>query len=371
MWWRPEQFGAWVRLEDGTLAAIDHALRTRLGLDPSVPHSTTPLPLEAHVAVTRRCDAGCVGCYQDAAPDAEEPDRARLSCTLRRVASHQVATIAFGGGEPLLRDDLVELATEARDLGMTPVTTTNGRRVDHASARALRAFSQINVSHDGVAGGYVAVRGHPGAAQAERAIGTLAEAGVRTGVNTVITRANLDFLHATALRAAELGAVEMQLIRFKPGGRGARSYREHALGTDRIAELASIVPALCSVPGLSIRVDCALLPLLAAAMPAAGEDLEKLGVFGCEAGRWVAGVNIAGGWKPCSCWAGQSQGSADWSAGAELAAVRAWRRELPEPCAGCGWAEVCGGGCQVVSMHILGRMGPDPECPLVTDHAQS
>jgi radical SAM protein with 4Fe4S-binding SPASM domain len=368
-WWRPEPFGAWTRLQDGTLIAVDHALRARLGLDPDAPPAAVTLPLEAHLAVTRRCDAGCLGCYQDAGSAAPEPDRAQLSSTLEQAAKHGVATVAFGGGEPTLRADLSELAIETSDLGMTPVTTTNGRQVDAAMARRLRSFAQINVSHDGVRGGYLRVRGHDGSAQAERAIALLADAGVRTGVNTVVTRENLDGLQATADRAMELGAVEMQLIRYKPSGRGERRYAECALGPERVGDLASAIQALCRLPGLSIRVDCSMVPLLAPTLPAAREDLQKLGVFGCEAGRYLAGLGWDGAWKPCSCWPQAAGG--DWGTGPDLSAVRGWHRALSGPCTDCGWARVCRGGCQVVSMHVRGRMGPDPECSLVRNHPQS
>ena len=372
MWWRPERFGAWVRVDDGSLVAVDHELRDRLGLDPGEHPAEVTLPLEAHVAVTQRCDAGCASCYQDASPAGAEPSLEQLRATLRTVAALRVSTVAFGGGEPTMRSDLAEIACAARELGLVPVTTTNGRHVDAPRARELRAFAQINVSHDGVAGAYSRIRGHDGATGAERAISELAGAGVHVGVNMVLAAGVIEHVEATVHRVMRLGAEEVQLLRFKPSGRGAHNHRQHALGPAQSSELFALVRRLSKIPGLSVRVDCALVPLLSeglASMPDAAQALSRLGVFGCEAGRHLVGVAIDGTLTACSCWGVSDAGCGDWACDPEIQAMRAWHEALPAPCDGCPVRGACRGGCQVVSRFVLGRRGPDPECPKVRMHA--
>src|SRR5271165_2687472 len=153
-WSRSEGFGAWVRLDDATLVAVDDRLADRLG----VPHGVAPggatRPLELHVAVTSRCPAPCTGCYLDARPDGHEPSFEALVARLAEAAAAGVSTVAFGGGEPLTRGDLGHLAVEARRLGLVPVMTTSGLGLSADRAVELRAFAQINVSHDGVGGAY-------------------------------------------------------------------------------------------------------------------------------------------------------------------------------------------------------------------------
>src|SRR5271168_1685975 len=96
-WSRPEAFGAWVRLDDATLVAVDHRLADRLG----VPHGVGPQsptramrPLELHVAVTSRCPAPCTGCYLDARPDGHEPSFEVLVARLAEARSAGVSTVA-------------------------------------------------------------------------------------------------------------------------------------------------------------------------------------------------------------------------------------------------------------------------------------
>ncbi|MBI5532979.1 MAG: radical SAM protein [Deltaproteobacteria bacterium] len=372
MWWRPERFGAWVRFDDGSIVGVDHELRGRLGLDPEQHPAEVTLPLEAHVAVTQRCDAGCASCYQGATPTGAEPPLEKLRATLRSVAALRVSTVAFGGGEPTMRSDLGEVARTARDLGLVPVTTTNGRRIDASRARELRAFAQINVSHDGVAGAYGRIRGHDGAIAAERAISELSAAGIHVGVNVVLAADALEQVEATVDRVMRLGAEEVQLLRFKPSGRAAQNYGGNALGPGRSSELFSLVRRLSGIPGLSVRVDCALVPLLSeglATMPDAAQALSRLGVFGCEAGRHLVGVAIDGSLMPCSCWGASGADCGGWVCDPELQSMRAWHEALGAPCDECPVRDACRGGCQVVSRFVLGRKGPDPECPRVRMHA--
>ncbi|HVY44537.1 MAG TPA: radical SAM protein, partial [Minicystis sp.] len=149
-WSRPEPFGAWVRLDDATLVAVDLPTAERLGVAAGFPLGEAPRPLELHVAVTSRCPASCGGCYLDAKPDGAMPSFEELVGRLERAAAAGASLVAFGGGEPLVRGDLGDLARAARRLGLVPVMTTSGIGLDRTTARALVDFAQVNVSHDGV-----------------------------------------------------------------------------------------------------------------------------------------------------------------------------------------------------------------------------
>lgn len=362
---RVEPFGAWIRVDDGTLVAVDQPLARRLGLDGgarwSAPSSGESAPLEVHVAVTNRCPVACEGCYQNASPDGTEVDRSTLERSLRALSAEGVFTVAFGGGEPLLRDDLGELASLARALGLTPVVTTSGIGMTPARAASLRAFAQVNVSHDGVGESYAAVRGFEGARAAERAVAMLREAGVAVGVNFVLTRQSLSALEATVERAKALGAREIQLLRYKPAGRASSlDYLTRRLGPEDLPRLGDAVRALAlgDDPGFSVRIDCALVPLLGEALgdPAV---LARFGVFGCEAGRHLGAQRRDGARVGCSF--------DTWSReGAE--GFRLYVNDPPSPCRECELLSVCRGGCKVVSMHLEGVVGPDPECPRVRRH---
>jgi MoaA/NifB/PqqE/SkfB family radical SAM enzyme len=233
-----------------------------------------------------------------------------------------------------------------------PVVTTSGLGMTRERARALRPFAQVNVSYDGAAGVYDAVRAFDGSGAAERAMGLLHEEGVAYGVNVVLTRDSFPALPDTLERARSLGAREAQLLRYKPAGRAARlDYFAKRLTRDQVRELGDVVRDLSRrfhPVGFRLRIDCSMVPLLSDALYERASDLKKLGVLGCEAGAALEAVRTDGRTAPCSF---------------IDASVTTWGVE--EPCRSCALREVCRGGCKAVARYVDGGDGPDPECPRV------
>jgi len=354
---RAETFGAWVRVDDRTLLAVDRATARRLGVDggkrwrdpqPITIADATDRPLEVHVAVTSRCPASCEGCYLDARADGAHRPFAEIATTLDALAKRGAFTVAFGGGEPLTHPDLPRIGAHARAVGLTPVVTTSGIGLTHDKAAALAAFAQVNVSYDGTNETYERVRGFDGARTAERAIKTLVAAGIGVGVNVVLTRDNFGSLGELVERVVSLGAREVQLLRWKPAGRAASlDYLARRLSREQVRELPAVVRALTHQT--SVRIDCALVPLLSFSNV---DDLLKLAVMGCEAGRALGAVDVRGDDAPCSF----------------LSGVSLPKYEVPEPCASCPVRSVCRSGCRVVARHLTGDVfAPDPECPRVVE----
>jgi radical SAM protein with 4Fe4S-binding SPASM domain len=349
---RWEDWGAWVRTDDPpALVAIDRAGLEKLGFTRPAA-SRSDAPLEVHVAVTSKCGVGCEGCYLDARPDGAHVDRAELDETIDALAASGVFTIAFGGGEPILREDLDEIARHARSRGLTPVVTTSGIGMTAERARKLRAFDQVNVSYD-------AEHGMEDAAS--RAIAMLIAEGVRVGVNVILTRATFPHLERTLDRARDLGAFEAQLLRYKPAGRAARlDYLAKRLSPPQVRAFAGWLREYCARSDrLRVRIDCALVPFLSTdpEIMARPEKLVRLGIFGCEAGNALAAVRVDGRTAPCS-----------FSPDGSIEEFRGYVSAPSEPCASCPLRPSCRGGCKVVTSFVdpeTRGFAPDPECPRV------
>lgn len=394
-WSRPEPFGAWVRFDETTLIALDSEHCSALSLPShSLPACDGPRPLELHIATGSRCPAACEGCYIDARPDGLERGFEEICEVLRWAKDQGVAIVAFGGGEPLMRADIGRLAEYARSLGLLPVSTTSGIGLSRERVRELSAFAQINVSHDGIGGAYKAVRGFDGSEISERALTLIAAQGIRAGINLVLTRHSFESVLETAEHMAKLGASELQLLRYKPQGRAVHpNYTDKRLSSEQRARLWPLIEALAHKRLLRIRIDCAMLSLLSDALiQTLGhrvKTLAALGIFGCEAGRYLGGVRPDGSLAPCSflgaqdsqshaprplplLGAGLQKNSASESLDPTHSALRAYHENLPEPCGTCELRSVCRGGCQVVSMHTHKEraFAPDPECPRVERHDQ-
>src|SRR5207302_5983011 len=95
---------------------------------------------------------------------------------------------------------------------------TAGLTLTSEQARRCAVFAQVNVSLDA---GYRAVRGFDGEERALAALKLLRFVHPRVGLNCVVTRENFSQLADTFALARRLRLNQLQLLRFKPTGRGA------------------------------------------------------------------------------------------------------------------------------------------------------
>lgn len=158
--------------------------------------------------VCRHCNMTCPHCYSSASLRRSPQDlsTAEVLRILEELAAAGVGNVVWSGGEPLLRDDLVQLVARTRALGMTPHLSTNGvllaeqarTLADAGLAYAgvsLDAPGQKNDQYRGLAGGFdLAVRG----LEAARV------AGIKTGIRMTVTRKNARDLGAMLDLAARL-----------------------------------------------------------------------------------------------------------------------------------------------------------------------
>lgn len=372
---RYEDFGAIVEIDDPpALLWVDRALAREIGGVEADrwarPRGHLSAPTEVHLMTTNRCHAGCPGCYAGSVPEAADASTLALRRVLEELAGLGVFHVAMGGGESLLRDDLFELAAYARELGLVPNLTTSGVGMTRERAERCSVFGQVNVSLDGLGEIYRASRGYDGAEVALRALRMLTEAQVPCGINYVLSRLTWDGLEETAERVEALGANEIEVLRFKPAGRGRAVYESYRLTVEQAAGLLARLERLGRQhPTMAIKVDCSLVPLVCAANPPL-ERLEQFAVFGCEAGNALAAVRANLDATPCSFIESRVGGVADlvegWDDSPALARWRSHYEGASEPCASCRYRTVCKGGCRVVSEHVTGdSFAPDPECPRV------
>jgi len=94
-------------------------------------------PLEAHLQLTNRCDAGCQGCYTGATPGgaAGEWGLDEWKRAIDALAARGVFHLALGGGESALLPWLGDVARHARQQGLVPNLTTSGLYGDEELAR--------------------------------------------------------------------------------------------------------------------------------------------------------------------------------------------------------------------------------------------
>lgn len=146
--------------------------------------------------ITQRCNLHCLHCYASAA---DRPFPGELTTEegmrlIEQLVDFEAPTLLFSGGEPLLRNDLFDLAGYARQRGLRTVLSTNGTLIDREAARRIAeaGFTYAGVSLDGLEETHDAVRGMRGAfAASVAALRYLGEAGVKRGVRFTVHRKNV------------------------------------------------------------------------------------------------------------------------------------------------------------------------------------
>lgn len=386
---RVEAFGAIVQLtRPRALVFVDRDRARRLGLDGgaawgdpardgAIDGAPLAAPLEAHLQLTNRCDAGCAGCYTGASAAAGpgEWGLAEWTRAIDALADAGVFHVALGGGESATLPWLGALVEHARARGVVPNLTTSGLAGLDRLVPIADRFGQINVSLDGLGATYAAVRGFDGFARADAAVRALRAVTRHVGINVVVTRANFDELPAIFAYARRRRLTEVELLRFKPSGRGTGVY-ERLRCTD--AQHRALLPTVLAATRrhrVRVKLDCSYTPMIAHHDPGP-RVLAELAVYGCAGGDFLIGAKATGAITACSFAApppprGDARPTVTdlasyWTQPDAFGRFRTWRAAA-EPCRSCRYLTQCRGGCRVVSAHAGDLGAPDPECPRVVD----
>jgi radical SAM protein with 4Fe4S-binding SPASM domain len=374
---RFEQFGGIVELRrPRALLQVDREMMRELGYpesplweEPAAGHLSAPA--EVHVVLSRRCAAGCKGCYVDATPRGAALSFADACAVLDELARMGVFHVALGGGEALELDYLFAVADHARSVGITPNLTTSGLGLDEATARRCAVFGQINVSVDGVGRAYQEARGFDGFHHAERALRLLRAVKPEVGINCVVSRSSYPHLREVAALARRLALNELELLRFKPVGRGAHLAEE--LTFEQAVGIYPLARRLLLRHRIRVKLDCSFAPMVFWHRPSK-QAAAFFGVQGCVAGDVLAAVQPEGQLTGCSFTSAPEADArvpgavaAAWPHG--FAAFREFVQTAPEPCASCDYLTLCRGGCRAVSAAHGSFAAPDPGCPKVQQYA--
>ena len=146
--------------------------------------------------MTRRCNLRCVHCYakalEERGKDAISTEQGKA--LIEDLAAYGVPVMLFSGGEPLVREDLVELAKHATGKGMRAVISTNGTLITQQKARELKevGLSYVGISLDGGEAVHDQFRAVPGSfRKALEGIANCQAEGLKVGLRFTVNRRNV------------------------------------------------------------------------------------------------------------------------------------------------------------------------------------
>ena len=285
----------------------------------------------------------------------QQPDdldtRGTLDVLGRMLDQTGASLVSLSGGEPTLRDDLLDIVGYLSGRGITINLITNGSRLDEAlvaklagkiSVFELPLLSVDRNIHDRMSGA-------PGAFdRATMAMAELKAARQRVVGVFVATKLNLAAWPETLELAVALGLDGVMFNRFNPGGRGAANVALLQAGPDALTRALDVADEMSA--RYEIPVSCSI------AMPPCLFDtkrFQRLSFGFCAAGteRAYYTLDPVGNVRPCNhspTVLGNIR-ETSFASMAEGAAMRRFKAARPAFCAGCALEEQCLGGCKAAA----------------------
>jgi radical SAM protein with 4Fe4S-binding SPASM domain len=341
-------------------------------MDRAITQPMEPHPRYVVWELTLKCDLACLHCGSRAGkPRADEltlDECLRIADQLAEFGTHEVA---FIGGEAYLYPRWLEVVRAVRARGIRATMTSGARAMTAAVAKAAAeaGLQGVSCSVDGLQATHDTLRNVKGSWRAAiDALGHIGAAGMTPMANTQVNRLNLPELEdlAEVLLAAGIRGWQVQVT--GPMGRAADR-------PDWLLQPHDMLTLVPRVAAIARRAkERGVLVEAANNLGYFGpfeSDLRRAYWKGCQAGRYVLGIEADGSVKGCP-----SLPTAPYVGGNlrtqtlreiwDTPALRFTRdrgtEELWGFCAGCYYAETCRGGCSWTSHTLLGRRGNMPYC---------
>jgi len=226
------------------------------------PEEKSFLPRLIAFEVTRSCNLDCIHCRAAASkgPYEGELTTEEIYRILKEIREVSQPIIILTGGEPLLREDIFDIARKCVELNLKPVLATNGTLIDEKVAEKIKksGIARVSISLDGAeAKTHDDFRKMPGAFEgAIRGIEMLKRAGIPFQINTTITGINKDELPKIHELVINLGAVAHHIFVLVPVGRG-KEIGEEGLTPEEYERILSWFYEQRGKSNLQLKATCA------------------------------------------------------------------------------------------------------------------
>lgn len=311
--------------------------------------------------ITRSCNLSCVHCRASAerGPYPDELTTEECKGVLDEIASFSDPIIIFTGGEPLLRNDIFEILSHGKKIGLKMVIAVNGLLLDEATAQKLldHAIQRVSISLDGATvKTHDTFRNVPGAFEgAIRGIKAAKKVGLPFQINSTITKLNIDEIPDILELAVEMGAVAHHIFLLVPTGRGKELEEQEIPAEEYERTLNWFYEQRDKVP-IQLKATCAphYYRILRQRAAEEGQEVsfETHGMDaltrGCLGGTSFCFISHVGQLSPCgylelNCGNVRKEGFRKaWEESQIFNELRDFRKYKGK-CGGCRYLKVCGG----------------------------
>ncbi|MFP4654328.1 MAG: heme b synthase [Methanohalobium sp.] len=175
---------------------------------------------------TKSCNLSCAHCRgaSTSEVDSDELTTNESKHFIDEIADIGSPILILSGGEPLIRDDIFEIASYGTEKGLRVVMATNGTLVTSDIAEKLKqsGVQRVSISIDGATSDtHDGFRGLPGAFKgALNGIEIFKKIGIGVQINTTITKRNIQEIPDIFEFTKNIGAEALHIFMLVPTGRG-------------------------------------------------------------------------------------------------------------------------------------------------------
>ncbi len=316
-------------------------------------------PVNVTWEITYSCNLSCIHCLSDSGK--KRPGELTTEACLRvidELSRNKVFQFNIGGGEPFMRPDFLDLLDYAHEKGMVTCISTNGTRIDAATARRLRhPLVYIQVSLDGATPeSNDAIRGDGSFNKVLQALEYLNRESIDVSINTVLTRRSIDELDELRALAADFNA-KLRVSRFRPSGRGKEAWSELNVNRQQMLDFSAWLSE-----HLHVSTGDSFFSV-------STEERRSLGLNMCGACKLTCCLSPEGTVYPCAFLqddefrAGTLPDEAFGEIWRHSPVFKSFRELEIKSCESCHRFDLCHGGCPAIAYHTQRKLGvADPGC---------
>ena len=205
-------------------------------------------PFRVFWEITNECNLRCLHCCVDSGSRLTgELNTEEAYDVVEQLAKMKIFELTLGGGEPLVRKDVFDIAEYACDRGIKVSIMTNGIINDDNTIKKIKKiFDVVQISLDGsTPKTHDAIRGiHGSFTEAILMAKKLTQLNVTTWLATICTRLNYGELHAIYNLAKELKVSSWGALKLIPVGRAVPNFKNLELTRDEILSIIKLLRAL-------------------------------------------------------------------------------------------------------------------------------
>ena len=333
--------------------------------------------------ITRRCNLNCVHCRSSSQLEVKDhPDSSfeEAKKVLDDISSYAKPVVVLSGGEPLLREDVFDIAAYGTQKDLRMCLATNGTLVTEETCLKIKesGIRMVSLSLDGASAEvHDDFRNQKGAFEGTlRAASLFRKHNIEFLINSSFTKRNQEEVPKIYKLAKEIGATAWYMFMIVPTGRGEDILAELISPEDYEELLNWHYDMEKEEDDMLVRPTCAP-HYYRIVLQRSKNDKEKFkrrslkfstgGSKGCLAGQLICLIDVDGEVLPCSYFpksAGnvRNQSFKDIWENSELFKSLRDFKSYKGSCGSCEYINVCG-GCRARSYSMTGDyLAEEPFC---------